>query len=259
MNTGGKMSPICSLTRLVFSVRLSRIVLIILVACTSASAVTPPVEKPTPLLLSAIFSPLASLLLSPGILLPVKSAQTETMYSFEDIYSGWTPQTYYDTMACVKVSHSTDEAKDGQFSLKLDMDLVGNDGKNSRGEAWVDMRYFPPSALEMPFKSLDLNNRTITMWVYAPTGTTGDINRPNGLQIFVKDIHWNGSYSTWTNVVEDEWVQLTFTVSNTGVENGYIEPGFDPSQIIAVGVKMAAGGRSTAVYPGPIYVDAVSW
>jgi hypothetical protein len=38
-----------------------------------------------------------------------------------------------------------------------------------------------------------------------------------------------------------------------------MEPGFDPSQIIAVGLKLGAGGGSTAVYQGPIYVDAVNW
>ena len=253
------MSTICAKTRLFFSVRLSLIVLIILVVCTSESAVASRVEIPAPLLLGTILSPFASDPPSSIKLLPATSLEAKTMYSFENNYSGWISQTYYDTMACTKVSNSTEAAKDGQFSLRLDMDLVGNDGNKSRGEAWVDMRYFPPPALEMPFKPLDFNNRTITMWVYAPTGTTGDINRPNGLQIFVKDIHWNGSYSTWTNVVEDEWVQLTFTVSSAGVENGYIEPGFDPSQIIAVGVKLAAGGRSSAVYRGPIYIDAVSW
>ena len=248
------MSTICAKTRLVFPVRLSLIVLIILIACTSQSA-----AAPTRLLLTGLFSTLTSPSPSPIVLLPATSLQTETMYSFENTYSGWIPQTFFDTMACVKVSHSTERAKDGQFSLKLDIVLTGNHEQNSRGEAWVDMRYFPPPALQMPFTPLDLNNRTITMWVYAPSGAIGETNRPNGLQIFVKDVHWNGSYSTWTNVVENEWVQLSFTVSNAAVEGGYIEPGFDPSQIIAVGVKMAAGGGSAAVYQGPIYVDAVSW
>jgi len=48
-------------------------------------------------------------------------------------------------------------------------------------------------------------------------------------------------------------------VSNSVAENGYMEQGFDPRQIIAVGIKIGAGGGSTAVYQGPIYVDAVDW
>jgi hypothetical protein len=121
------------------------------------------------------------------------------------------------------------------------------------------MRNYPPPAAQNQFVPLDLSNQTITMWVYAPTGAIGDATKPNGLQIFVKDRLWNGSYSTWTNVVENEWVQLSFTVSNAVAENGYMEQGFDPRQIIAVGVKMAAGAGSTVPYKGPIYLDAVDW
>lgn len=159
----------------------------------------------------------------------------------------------------MEVSTSTVEVKDGQYSLEMLMNLVGDNEQNDRGEAWVDMRNYPPLAVQVPFSPLDLNNRTITMWVYAPMGAIGDINRPNGFQIFVKDVHWNGSYGTWTNVVENEWVQLSFTVGSSEAANGYMEQGFDPSQIIAVGLKMAAGGDSTAVYQGPIYVDTVDW
>ena len=253
------MSTICARARLVFSAGLPRIVLTILVVCTSGPAVIPTVDIPTRLLPAIIFSTLTSSSPSPIVLSPATSVETEVLYSFENNSSGWTAQTYYSTIACIQVSNSAETAKDGLFSLKLDMNLIGNDVRNSRGEAWVDMRYYPPPAVQIPFMPLDLNSRTITMWVYAPTGAIGDSNKPNGLQIFVKDIHWNGSYSTWINVVENEWVQLSFTVSNALIESGYMEPGFDPTQIIAVGIKMGAGGGSTAVYQGPIYIDAVDW
>lgn len=253
------MSTIYTKTRPVFFAALPRIVLTVLVACMSESAVIPVVRISTRNKAIGIFPTHASPLSSQIVLLQTTTAETETMYSFENSYSGWIPQTHYSTMGCVRVSNSTQTAKDGQYSLEVDMDLNGNDERKSRGEAWVDMRYYPPPAVENPFIPLDLNGRTITMWVYAPTGTIGELNKPNGLQIFVKDIHWNGSYSTWTNIVEKEWVQLSFTVSTTPAKDGYLEPGFDPGQIIAVGVKMAAGGGSTAVYQGPIYIDAVDW
>jgi hypothetical protein len=38
-----------------------------------------------------------------------------------------------------------------------------------------------------------------------------------------------------------------------------MEPGFDPNQIISVGVKMGVGGGSTATYKGPIFIDGVDW
>jgi hypothetical protein len=251
-------------TRLIFSVGLSLVLLTIPVACASEPTVTPTVEVTTPLSptvmsSSVIVSTSIPSTPSPRFLVPDPSLQTGPMYSFENFANGWIPQAYYSTMACTQVSNATEIVKDGQYSLKLQMHLIGNNEQNNRGEAWVDMRNYAPSTAQNPFVSLDLNNRTITMWVYAPTGAIGDNNKPNGLQIFVKDIHWHGSYSTWTNVVENEWVQLSFTVSTAAIENGYIEPGFDPSQIIAVGLKAGAGGGSTAVYQGPIYIDAVDW
>ena len=258
------MSTICAKTRLVFFIGLSLVLLTNPVACASQSTVTPTVEVPTALSPTVIppsvtaSTPTPSTP-SPIVLLPETSVQTGPMYSFENFANGWTPEAYYSTMACIQVSNSTEIVKDGQYSLKLQMNLIGNNEQNNRGEAWVDMRNYPPSAAKNPFVSLDLNNRTITMWVYAPAGAIGDSSKPNGLQIFVKDVHWNGSYSTWTNVVENEWVQLSFTVSTSVVENGYMEQGFDPSQIIAVGLKMGAGGESTVAYQGPIYVDSVDW
>lgn len=252
----------CAKSRLIFSAGLQLITLALVVACTSKSTVTATVEaSPTicitlPTSLPPTLPPITP---SPIMFTPTMPAQTGPMYSFENFANGWACQTFYSTMACIQASNSTDAVKDGQFSLEMQMNLIGDNEQNNRGEAWVDMRNYPPSAVEGPFSSLDLSNSTITMWVYAPTGAIGDINRPNGLQIFVKDVHYNGSYSIWENIVENEWVQLSFTVSSSAVENGYMEQGFDPTQIVAVGLKMGAGKGSIAGYQGSIYVDTVDW
>lgn len=251
-------------TRLIISAGLKLISLVIVVACASKSTMTATVEaSPTITLSITLPTSLPPTLLpltpSPISFTPTTSAQTGPMYSFENFANGWTCQAYYSTMACIQASNSTDEIKDGQFSLEVQMNLIGDNEQNNRGEVWVDMRNYPPSTAQGPFSSLNLSNHTITMWVYAPTGAIGDTNRPNGLQIFVKDIHYNGSYSAWENVVENEWVQLSFTVNNSVVENGYMEQGFDPTQIVAVGLKMGAGKGSIAGYQGSIYVDTIDW
>lgn len=180
-------------------------------------------------------------------------------YSFENEFNGWINQIYPNAMACFQVSQSDELSKDGHFSLKLDIKLIGNDEHNSQGEAWVDMKNFPPNDGAHLFEPINLTNQTIYMWVFAPSGAMGDNSKPNGFQIFVKDINWKSSYSAWTNVVENQWVELSFTVTTIAVENGDMSQGFDPSQIIAVGIKMGAGGESTAIYHGPIYIDAVDW
>ena len=136
------------------------------------------------------------------------------------------------------------------------MDLVGGDPEKSRGEAWVNWSNSPPSGAAIP---IDLTNRTITAWVYAPQDSIGDSSKPNGFQVFVKDENWNSEYGTWHNVSEGQWSQISLTVSISQPEDGHMDPGFDPSRIIALGVKMGSGEGSTATYEGPVYIDAVDW
>ena len=229
------------------------VILIVIFGACSPTSLTPTlvltstVPQPTPTLIP----PSPTLNSSPSI---------ESKYSFEDELHGWMPQTFENSMACLQVSMSAENVKEGQFSLMLDMDLIGGDAQKSQGEAWVDMRNFPPVGEYLPLTPIDLRDHTITVWVFAPSGSMGENSRPNGFQIFVKDITWKSNYSSWTNVVENQWMQLSFTITASQAENGgYMEAGFDPSQIIAIGVKMGSGGGSTAVYKGPIYIDAVDW
>jgi hypothetical protein len=196
---------------------------------------------------------------SPTLSPSLTPVQIDSKYGFENDLTGWIPQTYENAMGCIQVSQSNEKAKDGQFSLKLGMDLIGSDEHKSQGEAWVDMRNFPPLDETLPFKSVDLTNHTITMWIYAPPGSIGDNSKPNGFQIFVKDINFKSNYGSWTNVVEDQWIQLSFTITTSVVEDGYMDQGFDSSQIIVIGIKMGSGGSSTAIFQGSIYIDAVDW
>ena len=177
-------------------------------------------------------------------------------YGFESDTMGWKAQDYEDSRACAQVMRSADRAKDGRHSLKMMMNLVGGDENRSKGEAWVNMLAKPPKGERAP---LNLERRAITAWVYAPEGARGERSRPNGFQVFVKDKKWRNEYGPWQNVVEGEWVKLSLTVSASEPESGWMDDGFDPKQIIAVGVKMGAGGESSATYKGPVYVDAVDW
>jgi hypothetical protein len=177
-------------------------------------------------------------------------------YSFEDGPMGWVPQDFEDSAACVQVIQSDERAKEGQYSLKMIMDLVGGDAHKSKGEAWVDMRNNPPSNERIP---VDLTNRKVSAWIFAPPGSVGDSSMPNGFQLFVKDANWKSEYGPWMNVIEGQWIQISMTVSVSVADNGYMDSGFDPSQIIAVGVKMGSGGGSTAKYGGAIFIDAIDW
>lgn len=180
-------------------------------------------------------------------------------YDFENGITGWKAQDYDDSQACTQVLQSDSnnvKAKEGKYSLKMMMDLVGGDAHKSKGEAWINWLKTPPSSEKVP---ANLNSRTITVWVYAPAGAKGEKNRPNGFQVFVKDSNWNGEYGKWYNASEGQWFKIALTVSSTEPDGGWKAEGFDPSKIIAIGIKMGAGGGSKAKYKGSVFIDAINW
>ena len=120
------------------------------------------------------------------------------------------------------------------------------------------MLLFPPPGIQAP---INLEDVLITVWVYAPGGAAGDPNRPNGVQVFVKDQNWLSEYGAWFNLsgYTDRWIPITLTPSRQPPPGVYMDAGFDPSNIIVVGVKIGAGTNSEATYSGPIYIDGVTW
>jgi hypothetical protein len=248
------MSAKSTRNRFVILTKLALPLVIILAACTPETVI--------PTITASTSLPPTFTLLSPSPTLPptlTPLPPVKSKYSFENALNGWIPQTFPNAMACIKASQSDEKAKDGQYSLKLDMDLIGGDEHKNQGEAWVDMRNFPPLNATSQFQPIDLTNYTITMWVYAPSGSIGNNSKPNGFQVFVKDINYKSNYSSWTNVMENQWVELSLTVSASAEENGYVNQGFDPSQIIIIGIKMGSGGGSTSAFQGSVYIDKVDW
>lgn len=188
----------------------------------------------------------------------LKNQPKSVKYDFE--YQ-WVPQDYNDSQACTKVLFSEEQAYGGgknRHSLEMMMNLVSGDKHKSKGEAFVDMRNYPPVGEQIP---LDMRGRTISVQIYAPWGAGGTPDKPNGFQVFVKDANENSRsrYGPWYNAKEAEWQEITLRVSRDPpkIEEGeYMDTGFDPSKIAIVGVKMAAGRKG---YKGPVFIDAVSW
>jgi hypothetical protein len=178
-----------------------------------------------------------------------RAASAPGIYGFEEGAEGWSTSG-----GCTAARPSGAESKSGQFSLALGMAL----GPAERqGEAWVDLRQNHPAGI--PAVPANLGGRTVTAWVYAPRGARGDQQRPNGFQLFVKDVEWRAAYGGWQNVVEERWVRVSLELGGARSPSGFVAPGFDPSRIIAVGVKFALGGDPTAKYDGTVYLDAVDW
>lgn len=171
----------------------------------------------------------------------------------------WVAQTNEpNTRACTKVQvlQLKNKTLQGDCSLEMTMDLDGGDEHKRNGEAWVNMLQNPPVGEHIP---VNLLGRTVTAWIYAPWGARGEPDKPNGFQVFVKDKKWKGQYGPWRNVIPAEWFKISLKVSPFAPRDGYVDPNFDPTQIIAVGVKMGTGGGSKERYKGPVYIDGVNW
>jgi hypothetical protein len=178
-----------------------------------------------------------------------RAASSPGIFGFEQGAEGWSTSGGSTT-----ARQSEDRSKSGRFSLALGMAL----GPAERqGEAWVDLQQNRPTGV--PGVPANLGGRTVTAWVYAPRGARGDAERPNGFQLFVKDAEWRAAYGAWQNVVEERWVRLSLDVGGARPPSGFVAAGFDPSRVIAVGVKFALGADPTARFEGSVYLDAVDW
>lgn len=178
------------------------------------------------------------------------AAPVAAKYGFEaDSAIGWSCGDYERALACKGVGHSNELHREGLSSLKFDVDLSGTSERRSSGEIWVDVSNIKPAAGAGP---VSLAGRTLTAWVYATPGSLGDKDRPNGFQLFVKDKAWKAKYGPWHDVVEGQWTQLSFPVGAASAD-------FDPGQVNAIGLKLAAGEGSSAKFQGAIFVDAVNW
>ncbi|MCU1348764.1 MAG: hypothetical protein JWO56_1794 [Acidobacteria bacterium] len=133
--------------------------------------------------------------------------------------------------------------------------IRGDDPTRNRGEALVEIAHPDPALNKAP---VDLSERTLRAWIYAPRGSAGPRSRRNGVQLFAKDSQWRSLYGPWNNIeTEDGWFALELPVN--GATASHVDRGYDATKIVAIGVKFAAGGGSSATYDGPIYIDDVDW
>lgn len=167
---------------------------------------------------------------------------------FEDEGHGWLTSSEKPS-ACLGLDRSKAMARRGRHSLELDLDLDGSKPELASAEVWLDLRQQ---------KDVELGQRRVSAWVYAPAQAVGDPEHPNGFQLFVKDEHWRSQYGPWVNAVADEWTLVELVVGEASAP-GSSEAGFDATLVTTLGLKVSVGGGSHAVYTGPVYLDSVDW
>jgi len=139
--------------------------------------------------------------------------------------------------------------------LALDAHFTGQHQNYSKGEVYLDLRYVPGIDGKAP---LDFRNRTVTVQVHVPAGFVGWASAPNGVQVFVKDREGRCQYSKWRNVEYQGKHTVALGPTAGGIAGGYTGAGFDPGEIILIGVKLAIGSGSSATYDGPLSVEGVT-
>jgi hypothetical protein len=177
--------------------------------------------------------------------------------------SGWTYETYQDTQGFTDIAIDAAFPGNGNGSLRVTADLIGKHPNKSQGEIHIDIKNHLPLLWPVPGmpRSVDLNNKKVRYSIFLPSGSTGSLSAPNGVQLFLKTCDGNGNcksfYSLWQNIEpgwENTWKLLEYDIDNSGPA-AFREEGFDASQVNLIGIKVAIGSDSTATLNGSIYVD----
>lgn len=189
---------------------------------------------------------------------------TFTGYDFESSIQGW--DTSEGSFKLAKLESTTERAYSGQHSLKVTSELYGDASEEftSKGKkgAFRDTEtkiYFdnvPPQGMGAsgPY---NLREKTVSCYVYFPSGLILENNPQTYVRLFVKDLLQHNQYSDPVNISVsniEQWILLSFVV---GVGNG-MDPDFDPTQINALGVRVDLPEHSKLVYTGAFYVDECS-
>ena len=152
-------------------------------------------------------------------------------------------------------SITTQEHHEGKAALSLDVHLDDSISHLKTGMVNVML----PGNME---------NRSISFQIKLPPEASGHRSFPNGVQIFVKDFKYRCQMSQWQNIGENgihtnQWKEISFRPTSSGLNAGYTQENFDPTRIILVGIKIASGeNKKPGIYTSipfqeKIYIDSI--
>lgn len=185
-------------------------------------------------------------------------------YNFESgLTDGWIASTYSDSQAVSALAASAEQAAAGDYSLKMSVQLVAKSANLSKGEAYVDMRrHRPYNTGRVP---VSLKNRTVSFWTFVPAELKGELpSAPNGIQVLLKDVNFLNWYSSFIKVADtiatNTWYKIEVPVSTAAGNYGFMDDGFDPENVIIMGVKIGTADAATNVnVVSGMYIDSISW
>ncbi len=178
-----------------------------------------------------------------------ETAGNAVVYDFESYGAqGWDVSNKSGEKAFFIASVASEEAYEGQNALVLHTNL--DYGDPDLGQGMVAAIY-----------AGDLEGKPIKARVYVPVDFPIDYNRPHFLQLFCSDQKGKSLFGTYRNIhfhiPRGQWTEMELVPGRSQPVGGYMDPGFDPSDIVKIGLKIGAGAGSSATYDGPVYLDFV--
>ena len=175
--------------------------------------------------------------------------------------NGWTFETFRDSQGFFDTQVVRGIACSGGGSLRISADLAGGHPNRSSGEVHLVLGDHPAALCPragVPY--LNLDGITARCTILLPPGSAGPAAAPNGVQFLFKtrlsDEQWPSLYTAWQNIGpawEGKCVSLVAQVTRAGA--AHVDPGFDPTQVSLIGLKVGISSASLASLTGPIYLD----
>lgn len=161
----------------------------------------------------------------------------------------WRVQDYRDSQGIKSVTYDPNNQQ-----LVLACELDGGVEFYTKGEILLPLKFVPTLECSVP---VNMSERIIKIEVEIPGGFVGRRSAPNGCQPFVKDDKFRSQYGTWQNVDHGGTYVMHLRPSMQTPRWGYTDPGFDPTRIVIIGIKLGINSQSTDRYNGPVYVRKV--
>jgi hypothetical protein len=216
---------------------------------------------------------------APPITAPPCTEQSTSRYGFDCGFKLWSiiEKKDNDSKAVTQVTTTQVPNQYGNLTtvLVLTVDFTGGRDDRSRdsrekGEVEVDLSGLPPTGYEHR-KVDDLAGKTLTAYVWASRGASGDPEYLNGFQLFLRDEKSISCYGNWTNIEpynEEKWFRVVWEeptmeekLAEKDKEKPKCLPEFNINKPMILGLKIAVGEKSTIDYTAPltIYLDDVDW
>lgn len=147
--------------------------------------------------------------------------------------SNWRHQTYQDSQA---ISFVERDYVNDQWQVMLELET--GSVESSKGEMYLDLRYDIPS-LEWQ-SPIDMRGKEISFMFKLDENFEYDPGSLCDIQVFAKDENWNTQYGTRVEMAKtSDWIKVSLIPTAENINFGYTEPGFDPSSIVMIGLRIS--------------------